>query len=890
MLEAMVFMILIVQFRKHLFLLTNELKLMNLSVSDKILCNQKPNWSSVYRPNYCLSLREKIVIVVIYETISKLYCWLEEMSYQFCEDKPTQLQTLEMAKRQLLINTCNFNLYQTKSGNSHKSIASESRLSDRETMKMRCRKKLKKIRHFKSVVTSRICFDKSKSKYIYITCRFKSEKIYQSHDNEQIFEQCVQSKFNQNTKKYHKLIDVILDNDFLEKCYFRIKSKPGNSTPSIDGETLDGINRAWFKKISEDIKNGSYTPKPGRVVLIPKPNSHEKRRLVVNSPRDKIIQEGFRGILSIIYEPKFSEYSYGFRKNKNAHQALKHVKYWKDVSWFICLDIEKYFDSINRKRLINILKKDIDDQRFFDIINKMFNTKVLEMNLKTKYSYEWVPQGNVLSPILSNVYLHELDKFMEELMNEFNSGKERKRKKEARKQKITQTDLRDPNYIKVKYARYADDFVIGISGDKKFAIEIMNKIKDFIRSDLHLNISNEKSCLISIVHRQASFLGFLLKKTPKHLNPIISQKLKGKEKTARTLKRLKHESLAAGKRELKKIKKNLKTVIAKSLKKNQSKDKQLSSEIVDNISQLVKKERLSELSFDKPFFSDMTVKTIMHTNKSDIPKEVLDTFNAFKQAIESNLETVNNEITKSKFVNESGKEQKVVTRQNNLPIQIYAPTDLIKQRLKTRGIITKKGKPQAFNPMLNETDSTILQWYSSMARGILNYYQCADNFYKVKSIINYQIRWSIYHTLAKKHKTTIRNLFIKHGDDFKLDKELQDIFPSKANVASEKKAFRIKQSVSPPLDALNKLYLKKTQLSFEKCSVENCENTDIEIHHTRQLVTRFNKNNMSVMNTKKKEFMVGKLIQYQKIENRFYCVTHITICYTKINCYLKIKK
>jgi len=143
---------------------------------------------------------------------------------------------------------------------------------------------------------------------------------------------------------------------------------------------------------------------------------------------------------------------------------------------------------------------------------------------------------------------------------------------------------------------------------------------------------------------------------------------------------------------------------------------------------------------------------------------------------QSNLETANNEIndakTKGKFVDESGKEQKVLTRENDLPIQIYAPTDLIKQRLKTRGIITKKGKPQAFNPMFSETDSTILQWYSSLARGILNYFQCANNFYKVKSIINYQIRWSIYHTLAKKHKTTIRKLFIKHGDDFKLDEEL----------------------------------------------------------------------------------------------------------------------
>lgn len=235
----------------------------------------------------------------------------------------------------------------------------------------------------------------------------------------------------------------------------------------------------------------------------------------------------------------------------------------------------------------------------------------------------------------------------------------------------------------------------------------------------------------------------------------------------------------------------------------------------------------------------------MHSNKFDIPKEVLKTFNFFKQAIESNLEIANNEIndakTKGKFVDKSGKKQKVVIRKNDLPIQIYAPTDLIKQKLKTRCIISKKGKPQAFNPMLSETDLTIFEWYSFLAKEILNYYQCADNFYKIKSIINCQIRWSIHHTLAKKHKTTIRKLFIQYGDDFKLDEELQTIFSSKTDVASKKKAFLIKQNLSQPFETFNQLYLKLPQLSFEKCSVENCKNTEIVIHHTRKLVTRFNK-------------------------------------------------
>jgi hypothetical protein len=206
----------------------------------------------------------------------------------------------------------------------------------------------------------------------------------------------------------------------------------------------------------------------------------------------------------------------------------------------------------------------------------------------------------------------------------------------------------------------------------------------------------------------------------------------------------------------------------------------------------------------------------MHANKSNIPKEILDTFNSFKQAIESNLKTINNEIsdakTKGKFVNEFKKEQKVVTRQHDLPIQIYAPTDLIKQKLKTSGIISKKGKPQAINLLSCETDFTILQWYSFLAKRILNYYRCADNFYKIKNIVNYQIRWSVYYTLAKKHKITLRKLFIKYGYDFIVNKKLQGIFRSKTDVAGTKKAFLLKHNFLKPFDIQNKFYLKKTLL------------------------------------------------------------------------------
>ena len=380
--------------------------------------------------------------------------------------------------------------------------------------------------------------------------------------------------------------------------------------------------------------------------------------------------------------------------------------------------------------------------------------------------------------------------------------------KSLRKQKITYSDLRDLNFKRIKYARYADDFVIGISGEKKFAKQIMDKVKVFLRMELHLNISEEKSSLISIVHRQAFFLGFFLKKAPKHLNPVISQNLKGKEKRARVLKRLKLELAVTEQRELKKIKNNLKRAILKSLSKNQ-KYKNVDNSLVDKVSQIVMKERSIDPFpfFEKPFFSDSTIKTIMFANKPSIPKDVLDSFISFQKTINSNLETINSEIhlakVQGKFTDESGQEKKVVTKQIDLPIQIYAPTDNIKQHLKNRGIISKKGKPLALNPIVRESDKTIISWYASLARGFLTYYSCADNFYKVKSIINYQIRWSMYHTLAKKHKMSIYKLFMIYGQGFERKNDLKNIFPSKSKIASTKKAFLLKDLTSKPFDALN---------------------------------------------------------------------------------------
>lgn len=756
-----------------------------------------------------------------------------------------------------------------------------------------------KANNFKSVVISRKSINefKFKSIFIYLTCRSKSEKVVQLHTNKKVLEQWVQSKYNKNTKKFHKLIDIILDIEFLQKCYFYIKSKPSNLIPSSDSETLDGISIKWLTSISSKIKNNTYMPKF---------TTTQNRWLVINSSIEKIMQEGIRQILSTIYEQKFSNYSYGFRQGKNIHYCLRFVKNWKDVSWFISLDIEKYFDTINKKLLISIIKKDIRDQRFFYIINKLFNNNISEMNLKTRNLIQGLSQASILSPILSNIYLNKFDIFMEKVIVEFNKGKEfgwnqkfkrmvefrrscenktfskkNKRLRQARNLKIISTNFENSTYVQIKYARYVDDFIIGISGNKILAHKIMNKVQQFLKSKLHLKISEKKNSLISIVHRQVFFLGFLLKKMPKYLNPVISQKLKGKEKRARVLKRLKHECFQAEQRELKKIKSHLKIAIAKSLSKKYS-SKGYTNNIINNIAQIIQKERSKNLYFkNKTFFSESTLKTILYANKFDIPKKILNSFYAFNQTVKTNLECVNKEISnakiKWKFINESRQENKIITKQTDLLIQIYAPSEIIKQKLKTKGIISKKGKPQALNFMIQETDSNIFNWYSFLAKGIINYYRCADNFHKVKGIINYQIKWSIYHTLAKKYKTSIRKLINKYGDDFRLNANFQNIFPSKFQIAGIKKTFLIKRFFSYPFDTFNKVFLKEIQISFDKCSVENCKNIDIKIYHVHKLEIKIAKWSMSVKKIKK--WKLENLNAYLISKNRI----QISLCHNHYN-------
>ena len=333
-------------------------------------------------------------------------------------------------------------------------------------------------------------------------------------------------KENPNFIVTDKLYRLLYDRRLHQAAYEKLKSKPGNMTQGIVPTTLDGMSNEILDNIIEKIRNGTFEFKPGRRVNIPKANG-KTRPLTIAPPRDKIVQESIRMILEAIYEHSFSENSHGFRPYKSCHSALKMFNQKFRVSkWFIEGDITKCFDSIDHKILIKILEERIKDKKFINIINRALKAGYLEFN-RLSQTVAGTPQGSIISPILANIYLDRLDKFIDKLKAEFDTGLKAstnpawKNRENAmyraqsldEKIKIRKSMLQiksklalDPKFKKIVYIRYADDWVIGVRGSIEDCRLILEKIRDFLKVELKLDLSNEKTKITNSKNDVACFL------------------------------------------------------------------------------------------------------------------------------------------------------------------------------------------------------------------------------------------------------------------------------------------------------------------------------------------------------------------------------------------------
>ena len=318
--------------------------------------------------------------------------------------------------------------------------------------------------------------------------------------------------------KFKRLYRNFYNPNFYIMAYAKLAPNGGNLTKGTMEQTIDGFGNKRIEKLIELMKSEQYIPAPARRVYIPKSNG-KKRPLGIPSFEDKLIQEIVRLILEAIFEENFSEHSHGFRANKSCHTALTEIKCcFTGCKWFVEGDIKSFFDNINHHILIKLLKKKIEDDKFIRLIWKFLKAGYME-DWQFHKTYSGTPQGGIISPILSNIYLNELDVFMDKLKTNFDKGKARKKKaywknklkllkndENKRNQIISKLkDLEkdalitpysnplDDNYKRIYYTRYADDFLIGIIGSKTDAKEIKEKIKEFLEQELDIELSEEKT-------------------------------------------------------------------------------------------------------------------------------------------------------------------------------------------------------------------------------------------------------------------------------------------------------------------------------------------------------------------------------------------------------------
>ena len=364
-------------------------------------------------------------------------------------------------------------------------------------------------------------------------------------------------KDNLKDKKVNKnIMNIIKDPDILKVAYSKIKSKPGNMTRGNDSETLDGINSEYFENLSKLLGSGAFKFKPTRRIMIPK-SKGGLRPLSIGSPREKIVQEAMRMVLEGIFEPHMNKFSHGFRPNRGCLTAIWDVRnYFGSVKWFVEVDITKCFDNIPHDIIIRELDKRIDDRKFKDLIYKLLRAGYVDENGTYHNTTIGVPQGSVVSPILSNIVLTLVDDFLTKYKEGFDKGikpqvnpEYRKLSKKVERSKLFSERLKftklrafirpfmdDSNYRRMKFVRYADDILIGLIGSKKDAQKIREDLNEFLKS-IGWELNLDKTLITHASLGVAKFLGYEIHITPVNKRPTVTKVFGGKERRSTNITR-----------------------------------------------------------------------------------------------------------------------------------------------------------------------------------------------------------------------------------------------------------------------------------------------------------------------------------------------------------------
>jgi group II intron reverse transcriptase/maturase len=350
---------------------------------------------------------------------------------------------------------------------------------------------------------------------------------------------------------------LINEKDLWAAAYQKLATSPGSLTRGGGKTTIDGYSMKILDALRNSVYNGTYTFGITRRVFIPKPQGG-RRPLGVPEFRDTVVQEVIRSILEAVFEPRFHSSSHGFRPGRSQHTCMRQIRRdFRGVKWFIEGDISKCFDEINHESIRKELEKHIQDKRFVSLVTRGLRTKVLVPDRKLEDLTIGTPQGGICSPLLSNIALNKFDQFMARLKSRIDRGKKRKQNPEyikaygevtrARRagqnvfeqRRYTRTlqygDPKDPEFLLLNYVRYADDFLIGITGPRALAERVRCLAQRFLKQKLKLKLNEDKTLITRAKGNKVPFLGFLIQTGPK-ISMIFKRRYVGKWRTVKSIR------------------------------------------------------------------------------------------------------------------------------------------------------------------------------------------------------------------------------------------------------------------------------------------------------------------------------------------------------------------
>jgi group II intron reverse transcriptase/maturase len=339
-------------------------------------------------------------------------------------------------------------------------------------------------------------------------------------------------KYGEKGLPLERVYRLLFNKELYLRVYAELYPNKGAMTKGIGNETVDGMSLEKIEQLINELKYERYIWTPVKRTYMAKKNG-KLRPLGIPMWKDKLLQEVIRMILEAYYEPQFSNYSHGFRPARGCHTALQMIQSrWTGTRWFIEGDISKYFDTIDHPILLNILGEKLKDNRLLLLIKNLLKAGYME-DWKYNKTLSGTPQGGVLSPLLSNIYLNKFDQYIEQkLIPDHTEGKVRadnksykalaakiyrlkkigktKEVKQLQKQlkELPSKHFHQQDYRRLRYVRYADDFLLGFDGPKCEAEGIKEKIGEWLNKELKLTLSEEKTLITHARTKAARFLNY----------------------------------------------------------------------------------------------------------------------------------------------------------------------------------------------------------------------------------------------------------------------------------------------------------------------------------------------------------------------------------------------